>query len=145
MVCTQRLWHDGTAFCLLVYRMDLWFTAIGTLPNGIPSMEILGEAAAGKSTGDAMKFMADPVAKLPAGVGYSWTGLSYQEASILKPCSCTVCHFTGRCSRLAAPLCESWSIPFSVMLVVPLGVVGALLATDLRGLSNDRPLPVLVC
>ncbi|MDK6210278.1 efflux RND transporter permease subunit, partial [Klebsiella aerogenes] len=48
--------------------------------NGIPSMEILGEAAAGKSTGDAMKFMADLVAKLPAGVGYSWTGLSYQEA-----------------------------------------------------------------
>ena len=48
--------------------------------NGIPSMEILGEAAAGKRTGDAMKFMADLVAKLPAGVGYSWTGLSYQEA-----------------------------------------------------------------
>ncbi|STF42179.1 multidrug resistance protein [Escherichia coli] len=64
--------------------------------NGIPSMEILGEAAAGKSTGDAMKFMADLVAKLPAGVGYSWTGLSYQEALSSNQAPGAVCHFTGR-------------------------------------------------
>ncbi len=136
MVCTQRLWHDGTAFCLLVYRMDLWFTAIGTLQRH-PSMEILGEAAAGKSTGDAMKFMADLVAKLPAGVGYSWTGLSYQEALSSNQAPALYAISLVVVFLALAALYESWSIPFSVMLVVPLGVVGALLATDLRGLSND--------
>ncbi|MEZ2510079.1 efflux RND transporter permease subunit [Escherichia fergusonii] len=105
--------------------------------NGLPSMEILGEAAAGKSTGEAMDFMASLVAKLPAGVGYSWTGLSYQEklstnqAPMLYAISLIVVFLA------LAALYESWSIPFSVMLVVPLGVIGALLATDLRGLSND--------
>ena len=105
--------------------------------NGIPSMEILGEAAAGKSTGDAMKFMADLVAKLPAGVGYSWTGLSYQEALSSNQAPALYAISLVVVFLALAALYESWSIPFSVMLVVPLGVVGALLATDLRGLSND--------
>ena len=119
------------------------------LPNGpmvhrdwnattaFPSMEILGEAAAGKSTGDAMKFMADLVAKLPAGVGYSWTGLSYQEALSSNQAPALYAISLVVVFLALAALYESWSIPFSVMLVVPLGVVGALLATDLRGLSND--------
>ncbi len=100
-------------------------------------MEILGEAAAGKSTGDAMKFMADLVAKLPAGVGYSWTGLSYQEALSSNQAPALYAISLVVVFLALAALYESWSIPFSVMLVVPLGVVGALLATDLRGLSND--------
>lgn len=105
--------------------------------NGQPSMEILGQPVAGKSSGDAMKFMASLINKLPAGVGYAWTGLSYQEelstnqASILYAISLIVVFLA------LAALYESWSIPFSVMLVVPLGVIGALLATYLRGLSND--------
>ncbi len=91
----------------------------------------------GKSTGDAMKFMADLVAKLPAGVGYSWTGLSYQEALSSNQAPALYAISLVVVFLALAALYESWSIPFSVMLVVPLGVVGALLATDLRGLSND--------
>lgn len=105
--------------------------------NGLPSMEILGEAAPGKSTGEAMAMMESLVAKLPAGIGYDWTGMSYQErlsgnqAPALYAISLIVVFLC------LAALYESWSIPFSVMLVVPLGVVGALLATSLRGLTND--------
>jgi len=105
--------------------------------NGLPSMEILGEAAPGKSSGEAMKLMETLASQLPAGVGFDWTGMSYQErlsgnqAPALYAISLVVVFLC------LAALYESWSIPFSVMLVVPLGVVGALLAASLRGLSND--------
>ena len=130
---------SGTMAPLSAYSSTEWTYGSPRLEryNGIPSMEILGEAAAGKSTGDAMKFMADPVAKLPAGVGYSWTGLSYQEALSSNQAPALYAISLVVVFLALAALYESWSIPFSVMLVVPLGVVGALLATDLRGLSND--------
>lgn len=105
--------------------------------NGLPSMEILGQAAPGKSTGEAMNLMQELVSKLPTGIGYDWTGMSYQErlsgnqAPALYAISLIVVFLC------LAALYESWSIPFSVMLVVPLGVFGALLATTLRGLTND--------
>ncbi|WP_343552209.1 efflux RND transporter permease subunit [Pantoea sp.] len=105
--------------------------------NGLPSMEILGQAAPGKSSGDAMNLMEQLASKLPAGIGYDWTGMSYQErlsgnqAPALYAISLIVVFLC------LAALYESWSIPFSVMLVVPLGVVGALIFTTLRGLSND--------
>ncbi|CAM8677756.1 efflux RND transporter permease subunit [Leclercia sp. M-A074-M] len=105
--------------------------------NGSPSMEILGEAAPGKSTGEAMVLMEKLAAKLPTGIGYDWTGMSYQErlsgnqAPALYAISLVVVFLC------LAALYESWSIPFSVMLVVPLGVVGALLAASLRGQNND--------
>ncbi|MEB5973563.1 efflux RND transporter permease subunit [Pantoea dispersa] len=105
--------------------------------NGLPSMEILGQAAPGKSSGDAMNLMESLASKLPAGIGYDWTGMSYQErlsgnqAPALYAISLIVVFLC------LAALYESWSIPFSVMLVVPLGVIGALLFTTLRGLSND--------
>ncbi|TCV94427.1 efflux RND transporter permease subunit [Biostraticola tofi] len=105
--------------------------------NGLPSMQIQGEAAHGKSTGEAMAMMEQLVAKLPAGISYEWTGMSYQErlsgnqAPALYAISLIVVFLC------LAALYESWSIPFSVMLVVPLGVVGALLAATLRGLNND--------
>lgn len=105
--------------------------------NGLPSMEILGEPTLGKSTGDAMQMMEQLVAKLPAGIGYDWTGMSYQErlsgnqAPALYAISLVVVFLC------LAALYESWSIPFSVMLVVPLGVVGALLAAAIRGMNND--------
>ncbi|MEE9654791.1 multidrug efflux RND transporter permease subunit AcrB [Kluyvera ascorbata] len=105
--------------------------------NGLPSMEILGQAAEGKSTGEAMNMMEELAGKLPAGIGYDWTGMSYQErlsgnqAPALYAISLIVVFLC------LAALYESWSIPFSVMLVVPLGVVGALLAATLRGLTND--------
>ncbi|WP_085036534.1 efflux RND transporter permease subunit [Cronobacter sakazakii] len=105
--------------------------------NGMPSMEILGEAAPGRSTGEAMALMESLAAKLPTGIGYDWTGLSYQErlsgnqAPALYAISLIVVFLC------LAALYESWSIPFSVMLVVPLGIIGALLAASLRGLNND--------
>lgn len=105
--------------------------------NGLPAMEILGQAAPGKSTGEAMLMMEELAAKLPTGIGYDWTGMSYQErlsgnqAPALYAISLIVVFLC------LAALYESWSIPFSVMLVVPLGVFGALAATMLRGLTND--------
>ncbi|MDR5751526.1 MULTISPECIES: efflux RND transporter permease subunit [unclassified Caballeronia] len=105
--------------------------------NGISAVEIQGAAAAGKSTGQAMTAIEAIAAKLPAGIGYEWTGLSYQErqsgsqAPILYGISILVVFLC------LAALYESWSIPFSVIMVVPLGVLGALLAATLRGLEND--------
>ncbi|EDJ5768181.1 multidrug efflux RND transporter permease subunit [Salmonella enterica] len=105
--------------------------------NGMPSMELLGEAVPGRSTGEAMSLMENLASQLPNGIGYDWTGMSYQErlsgnqAPALYAISLIVVFLC------LAALYESWSIPFSVMLVVPLGVVGALLAASLRGLNND--------
>ncbi|MCQ4306870.1 efflux RND transporter permease subunit [Pseudomonas stutzeri] len=105
--------------------------------NGVSAMEILGEAAPGYSTGDAMAEVERIAQQLPPGVGVSWTGLSYEErlsgdqAPALYALSLLVVFLC------LAALYESWSIPFAVMLVVPLGVIGALLATLGRGLSND--------
>ncbi len=105
--------------------------------NGVSSMEIQGAAAAGKSSGDAINEMEKLAEKLPSGVGYEWTGLSFQEklsgsqAPALYAISILVVFLS------LAALYESWSIPFSVIMVVPLGILGALLAATLRGLSND--------
>ena len=105
--------------------------------NGLPSVEILGQPAPGLSTGEAMKAMEEIAAKLPPGIGYDWTGISYEErmtgaqAPALYAISLLVVFLS------LAALYESWAVPFSVMLVVPLGVIGALLAATGRGLSND--------
>ncbi|MDB5446263.1 MAG: efflux system, inner rane transporter CmeB [Phenylobacterium sp.] len=105
--------------------------------NGQAAFQIQGQAAPGKSSGAAMAEMEKLAAKLPAGVGYEWTGLSYQErlsgsqAPALYALSMLVVFLC------LAALYESWSVPLSVMLVVPLGVVGAVLAAHLRGLAND--------
>ncbi len=105
--------------------------------NGVPAMQIQGGATAGKSSGDAMLLMEQLAAELPTGIGYEWTGMSYQErlsgnqAPALYAISLIVVFLC------LAALYESWSIPFSVMLVVPLGIIGALLFTSVRGLEND--------
>ncbi|MCT4707135.1 multidrug efflux RND transporter permease AcrD [Enterobacteriaceae bacterium H16N7] len=105
--------------------------------NGYSALEIVGEAAPGISTGTAMDVMEQLVKKLPNGFGLEWTGMSYQErlsgaqAPALYAISLLVVFLC------LAALYESWSVPFSVMLVVPLGVIGALLATWMRGLEND--------
>ena len=105
--------------------------------NGVPAVEILGEPAAGKSSGEAMAAVEEIMKQMPQGISYSWTGLSYEErlsgaqAPALYALSLLVVFLC------LAALYESWAIPFSVMLVVPLGVIGALLATLARGLSND--------
>ena len=96
--------------------------------NGMPSMQIQGNAVPGKSSGDAMLAMEEIAKKLPIGIGYEWTGLSYEErlsgaeAPVLYALSLLIVFLC------LAALYESWTIPFSVMLIVPLGVVGSLLA-----------------
>ena len=110
--------------------------------NGQPSMEILGQPAPGVASGDAMKAMEEMQAKLPPGTRLDWTGLSYEEklsggqAPALYGLSLLIVFMC------LAALYESWSIPISVMLVVPLGVVGAVLAAMLTGLNNDIYLQV---
>ncbi|CNI90088.1 multidrug efflux RND transporter permease AcrD [Yersinia vastinensis] len=105
--------------------------------NGYSALEIVGEAAPGVSTGTAMNVMENLVKQLPNGFGLEWTGMSYQErlsgsqAPALYAISLLVVFLC------LAALYESWSIPFSVMLVVPLGVIGAVAATWMRGLEND--------
>ncbi|HIV72825.1 MAG TPA: efflux RND transporter permease subunit [Candidatus Aquabacterium excrementipullorum] len=105
--------------------------------NGLSSFEIVGSAAQGVSSGDAMAAAEEIVAKLPKGISHEWAGQSYQErlsgsqAPALYALSIL---FVFLC---LAALYESWSVPFSVMLVVPLGVIGAVLATWATGLSND--------
>lgn len=105
--------------------------------NGVPAVQIQGEPAPGVSSGDAMAAMEEIAAQLPHGFGIEWTGLSYQErmsgsqAPALYAISLIVVFLC------LAALYESWSIPFAVMLVAPLGVLGALLAATGRGMSND--------
>ena len=105
--------------------------------NGSPSFNIQGQAAPGYSSGAAMQEMERLAAQLPTGVGYEWTGMSFEErlsgaqAPALYAISLIVVFLC------LAALYESWSIPSAVMLVVPLGIIGALAATSLRGLSND--------
>jgi len=105
--------------------------------NGISSVEIDGEAAKGVSSGDAMKAAEEIAAKLPKGIGYEWSAQSYQErisgsqAPILYTISIV---FVFLC---LAALYESWAVPFSIILIIPLGIVGALLATSLRGMTGD--------
>ncbi|MDA5562072.1 MULTISPECIES: efflux RND transporter permease subunit [Cobetia] len=105
--------------------------------NGVSAMELLGTAAEGYSTGEAMAAMQSMVDELGGGVALEWTGISLQESQ-----SSGMAPYLYAISLVFVFLClaalyESWSIPFSVMLVVPLGVLGALLATWLRGLDND--------
>ena len=105
--------------------------------NGIPALEIQGQPAPGVSTGQAMQAIAELIAQLPPGIGFEWSGVSLQEqrsggqAPLLYALSLLVVFLC------LAALYESWSIPFAVMLVVPLGVFGAVIAATLAGMAND--------
>ncbi|MDP9515118.1 efflux RND transporter permease subunit [Pseudomonas protegens] len=105
--------------------------------NGVEAMEVLGAPAPGYSTGEAMAEVEAIAAKLPPGVGISWTGLSYEERLSGSQAPALYALSLLMVFLCLAALYESWSIPIAVMLVVPLGIIGALMATSLRGLSND--------
>ena len=115
-----------------------WQTAPTTLDRflGFPSFEVQGQAAPGKSSGQAMNEVAKLAAEIP-GVSVAWSGQSYQEriasgqAPLLYAVSLVVIFLC------LAALYESWSIPLAVLLVVPVGLVGAILFVTLRGLEND--------
>ena len=105
--------------------------------NGFPSINIWGEPAPGYSSGEAMTAMEELIAKLPPGVGYDWTGLSFQErqggsqASLLYAFSIFVIFLC------LAALYESWPIPIAILLTMPLGVIGGVIASSSRGMPND--------
>ncbi len=105
--------------------------------NGVPSYDIQGNAAPGHSTGEAMQIMESLVAKLPAGVGFEWTGLSFEERQSGAQAPALYALSIAVVFLCLAALYESWSIPVTVLLVVPLGVLGAVIATWLRGFAND--------
>jgi len=105
--------------------------------NGLPSMKISGNPAPGRSTGEALQAMEEIAAKLPPGFGFEWSGTSFEERL-----SGAQAPFLFAVSLIVVFLClaalyESWSVPFAVMLVVPLGIFGSVLAVTLRGLPND--------
>ncbi len=130
---------EGSMVPLSAVASLKWSYGSPSLPryNGFPSVEIVGTPAPGRSSGEAMEALEEMAAKLPAGIGYEWTGQSYEErlsgaqAPMLYALSLIVVFLC------LAALYESWSIPTAVLLVVPLGIVGALAATYLRGLTND--------
>lgn len=138
-----NLWYvrnsSGTMVPFSAFATSRWQTGSPRLEryNGYSAVEIIGEAAPSISTGTAMAIMEDLTRQLPNGFGLDWTAMSYQErlsgaqAPALYAISLLVVFLC------LAALYESWSIPFSVMLVVPLGVIGALMATWMRGLEND--------
>ncbi|GCD54855.1 efflux RND transporter permease subunit [Acetobacter pasteurianus] len=105
--------------------------------NSFNAFEILGQPAEGYSSGQALATITNILKKLPAGIGYEWTGLSFEQNASGSS--------TGPLYALAmivillclAALYESWAIPLAVLLVIPLGVVGAIIATLMRGLAND--------
>jgi hydrophobe/amphiphile efflux-1 (HAE1) family protein len=105
--------------------------------NSFPALEFLGEPASGRSSGEAMQAMEDIVTRLPKDIGYEWTALSYQErmgqaqTGLLYSFSILVIFL------VLAALYESWTIPISIMLALPLGVIGGVLASSARGLPND--------
>lgn len=130
---------DGDMVSFASFATGKWIYGSPKLEryNGIPAVEIMGEPAPGYSSGDAMAAVEEIAAKLPSGIHVSWTGISYEErlsgsqAPALYALSLLIVFLC------LAALYESWSIPFSVMMVLPLGVIGAVGATLLRGLGND--------
>jgi len=105
--------------------------------NGYPSIRIAGDAAPGFSSGDAIKEMERLVGQLPDGFGFQWAGQSQQEIESGNQAPFLLALSVLFVFLLLAALYESWSIPLSVMLVVPLGIIGSLLAVMMRGMPND--------
>lgn len=135
---------NGTMAPLSAFATTEWVQGPARLEryNGVPSMNIQGSPAPGVSSGDAIKAMEEIAQKLPPGIGYSWNGISYEEKT-----SGGQAPYVYALSMLIVFLClaalyESWSVPISVILVVPLGVLGAVIAATLAGLNNDIYLQV---
>jgi hydrophobe/amphiphile efflux-1 (HAE1) family protein len=105
--------------------------------NGFPSMNIWGEPAPGKSSGEAMGVMEELVKKLRTGIGHDWTGLSYQERMASSQAPLLYAFSILVIFLCLAALYESWTVPISIMLTLPLGVIGGVIATSLRHFPND--------
>jgi multidrug efflux pump len=136
--------HNGDMVPFSAFSSGHWAYASPRLEryNGLPSIEIQGQAAPGYSSGEALDEMEKLVSQLPPGIGFEWTGLSDQERSSGSQAPALYAISLLFIFLCLAALYESWSIPFSVMLVVPLGILGGLLAATMREFSNDVYLQV---
>ena len=105
--------------------------------NAFPSMNIWGEPAPGRSSGEAMQAMEDLAAKLPPGVGYDWAGLSYQEKQASSQIGLLYTFSLLIMFLFMAALYGKWDVPIAILLILPLGVVGGFLATSWRGMPSD--------
>ncbi len=105
--------------------------------NSFPSINIWGEPAQGRSSGEAMRTMEELTAKLPHGIGFDWTGLSYQERQAGSQAAPLYAFSVLAIFLCLAALYESWTIPFAILLTLPLGVIGGVIATDMRDFPND--------
>ncbi|MGD8366111.1 MAG: efflux RND transporter permease subunit [Desulfobacterales bacterium] len=105
--------------------------------NGFPSINIWGEPAEGRSSGEAMEAMEEFVARLPQGTGYDWSGLSYQERMAGSQAPLLYAFSIFVIFLCLAALYESWPIPLSILLTLPLGAIGGVIATSWMGLPND--------
>ena len=105
--------------------------------NGFPSINIWGEPAPGYSSGEAMVAIEEIIAKLPPGIGYDWTGLSYQERQGGSQAPLLYAFSIFAIFLCLAALYESWPIPIAILLTMPLGVIGGVIASSQRGMPND--------
>jgi HAE1 family hydrophobic/amphiphilic exporter-1 len=105
--------------------------------NGFPSMNIQGEPAPGRSTGEAMEAFEQIASRLPAGIAFDYTGVSYQERMAASQTGLLYTFSILVIFLCMAALYESWPIPISILLMLPLGALGGVIASTLRGLPND--------
>ena len=130
---------SGTMVPFSSFASGRWISGPPTLTrfNGFPSINIWGEPAPGKSSGEAMQAMEEAVEKLPLGIGFDWTGLSFQERMSSTQAPLLYAFSIFVIFLCLAALYESWTVPISVLLVLPLGVIGGIIASHTRGLAND--------
>ena len=130
---------SGTMTPFASFATGHWFQGSPLLErfNSFPSLNIWGEPAPGRSSGEAMRAMEEIVSKLPKGIGFDWTGISYQERMATAQTGLLYTFSIIVIFLCLAALYESWTVPISVMLALPLGVIGGVVASSLRGLPND--------
>ncbi len=130
---------SGTMTPLSAFASGYWFYGSPRLErfNSFPSLNIWGEPPPGKSSGEAMTAMEEIVSKLPRGIGFDWTGISYQERMAKSQTGLLYAFSMIVIFLSLAALYESWTVPISVMLTLPLGVIGGVAASMLRGFPND--------
>ncbi|OCC15957.1 RND efflux system, inner membrane transporter CmeB [Dissulfuribacter thermophilus] len=131
--------NQGKMVPFSAFATGHWSTGSSKLEryNGFPSINIWGEAAPGRSSGEAMAAMEELASRLPKGIAFDWTGLSYQERQATSQAPLVYAFSVFVIFLCLAALYESWPIPIAIMLTFPLGVVGGIIASSIRGLPND--------
>jgi HAE1 family hydrophobic/amphiphilic exporter-1 len=131
--------NSGTMVSFSSFSKGRWAQGSPKLErfNSFPSINIQGEAAPGRSSGEAMQAMEELAAKLPQGIGFDWTGLSYQERMSSSQTGMLYGFSVLVIFLCLAALYESWPVPISILMALPLGAIGGVIATSAMGLPND--------